>query len=143
MLSLAQAQERPIPLDEIGAMKERFEEIIRAESSLTSLKRQLNVENGTYTEILRKLTDARTQAESNLEKVHLIENGKASPPVQILPKPEMIFAIGAILGLAVGLLFVLVFIALGAYSYTCGGLLLIYHLICTVVTVISIRMKDT
>ena len=42
-----------------------------------------------------------------------------------------------------GLLFVLVFIALGAYSYTCGGLLLIYHLICTVVTVISIRMKDT
>ncbi|MBR4201476.1 MAG: hypothetical protein IKQ91_09455 [Oscillospiraceae bacterium] len=43
----------------------------------------------------------------------------------------------------VGLLFVLVFIALGAYSYICGGLLLIFHLICTAVTVISIRMKDT
>lgn len=37
MLSLAQAQERPIPLDEIGAMKARFEEIIRGESAMTKI----------------------------------------------------------------------------------------------------------
>lgn len=56
----------------------------------------------------------------------------------------------AILGLilqavtaVLGFLFVVIFIALGAYSEVCGGILLLYHLICTVVTVVSIRMKDT
>lgn len=39
MLSLAQEQKRPIPLDEIGAMKERFEEIIRTESATTKIGR--------------------------------------------------------------------------------------------------------
>lgn len=44
-----------------------------------------------------------------------------------------------------GLLFVVIFIVLGdgAYKYVSGGILLLYHLICTVVTVLSVRMKDT
>lgn len=42
-----------------------------------------------------------------------------------------------------GLLFAIIFIALGAYNEVSGGLLLLFHLICTLVTVISIRMKDT
>lgn len=42
-----------------------------------------------------------------------------------------------------GFLFVLIFIILGAYSEVSGGILLIYHLICTIVTVLTIRMKDT
>ena len=42
-----------------------------------------------------------------------------------------------------GFLFVLIFIILGAYSEVSGGILLIYHLICTIVTILTIRMKDT
>lgn len=42
-----------------------------------------------------------------------------------------------------GLIYVLIFIALGAYSDVRGGLLLTYHLICILVTVLAIRMKDT
>lgn len=37
MLSLAQAQERPIPLDEIGAVISHLEDIIRAESAATKI----------------------------------------------------------------------------------------------------------
>lgn len=42
-----------------------------------------------------------------------------------------------------GFLFILIFIILGAYNEVSGGILLIYHLICTVVTILTIRMKDT
>ena len=42
-----------------------------------------------------------------------------------------------------GLVYVILFIALGAYSDVRGGLLLVYHLICILVTVLAIRMKDT
>lgn len=42
-----------------------------------------------------------------------------------------------------GLLFAMIFIMLGAYAEVSGGILLLYHLICTIVTVVSIRMKDT
>ena len=42
-----------------------------------------------------------------------------------------------------GFLFVLIFIILGAYNEVSGGILLAYHLICTVVTIMTIRMKDT
>lgn len=83
-------------------------EIAKAESQLSSLERQLKVESNAYNEILTRLTDARSQAEGNLEKVHLVEGGRASPAVQILPKPLMIFTVGGLLGLGVGLLFVLI-----------------------------------
>ena len=42
-----------------------------------------------------------------------------------------------------GLLFAVVFILLGAYKDISGAVLLLYHIICTVVTVLSVRMKDT
>lgn len=42
-----------------------------------------------------------------------------------------------------GLIYVILFISLGAYSDVRGGLLLVYHLICILVTVLAIRMKDT
>ena len=42
-----------------------------------------------------------------------------------------------------GFLFVLIFISLGAYQEVSGGILLFYHLICTVVTILTLRMKDT
>ena len=42
-----------------------------------------------------------------------------------------------------GLLFAVLFIALGAYKDVSGAILLLYHLICTVITVLSVRMKDT
>ena len=42
-----------------------------------------------------------------------------------------------------GLLFAVIFILLGAYKDVSGGVLLLYHVICTVITVLSVRMKDT
>jgi hypothetical protein len=42
-----------------------------------------------------------------------------------------------------GLLFAVIFIALKAYKDVTGGILLLYHIICTVFTVLSVRMKDT
>ncbi len=42
-----------------------------------------------------------------------------------------------------GFLFILVFVLLGAYNEITGGLILIYHVICTIVTILTIRMKDT
>lgn len=42
-----------------------------------------------------------------------------------------------------GFLFILIFVLLGAYHEICGGILLLYHLICTTVTILAIRMKDT
>ena len=41
-----------------------------------------------------------------------------------------------------GLLFVLIFILMDASSDLCGSILLIYHIVCTVITVLAIRMKD-
>lgn len=55
-------------------------------------------------------------------------------------------SIGMILQAAtacLGLLFVILFIALGAYSEVSGGILVVYHLICTLVTILTVRMKDT
>ena len=42
-----------------------------------------------------------------------------------------------------GFIYVLVFILLSAYEDISGGLLLTYHLICTIVTIASVRLKDT
>ena len=42
-----------------------------------------------------------------------------------------------------GLLFAVIFILVGAYKDVSGGIVLLYHLICTVITVLSVRMKDT
>lgn len=42
-----------------------------------------------------------------------------------------------------GFLYVLVFVFLRAYEDISGGILLLYHLICTLVTICSVRMKDT
>lgn len=42
-----------------------------------------------------------------------------------------------------GFLFILIFVLLGAYNEISGGILLLYHLICTAVTIMTIRMKDT
>ncbi len=42
-----------------------------------------------------------------------------------------------------GLLYVLIFIVFGAYSDISGGILLMYHLICTLITVVAVKMKDT
>ncbi|MBQ6042000.1 MAG: hypothetical protein IJL32_14655 [Oscillospiraceae bacterium] len=42
-----------------------------------------------------------------------------------------------------GLLFAVLFIFIRAYKDVSGGVLLMYHLICTIVTVLSVRMKDT
>ena len=55
-------------------------------------------------------------------------------------------ALGLILQIVtacLGFLYVLVFIFLNAYEDVTGGILLLFHLICTVVTVCSVRMKDT
>ncbi len=42
-----------------------------------------------------------------------------------------------------GFIYVLVFILLSAYEDISGGLLLLYHIICTIVTISSVRLKDT
>ncbi|HAG13416.1 MAG TPA: hypothetical protein DCG49_06090 [Ruminococcus sp.] len=42
-----------------------------------------------------------------------------------------------------GLLFVVIFVLLGAGNNLCGAILLIYHVICSIITIMSIRMKDT
>ncbi|MBP0987861.1 MAG: hypothetical protein J6S92_06235, partial [Oscillospiraceae bacterium] len=42
-----------------------------------------------------------------------------------------------------GFLFIMIFVLLGAYNEISGGILLLYHLICTAVTIMTIRMKDT
>ena len=42
-----------------------------------------------------------------------------------------------------GFLYVLIFVLLNDYEDISGGLLLVYHLICSLVTVCSIRLKDT
>ena len=43
----------------------------------------------------------------------------------------------------IGLIYVILFILLGAYKDVSSGILLIYHLICTVATILAVRMKDT
>ena len=42
-----------------------------------------------------------------------------------------------------GLIYALVFILMGAYSDLSGAVLLIYHAACTVITVLSVRLKET
>lgn len=42
-----------------------------------------------------------------------------------------------------GLLYAFIFILLGAYHDISGGILLMYHFICTLITILSVRMKDT
>lgn len=42
-----------------------------------------------------------------------------------------------------GFLFILIFVLLGANNEISGGMILAYHLICTVITILTIRMKDT
>lgn len=43
----------------------------------------------------------------------------------------------------IGFIYVILFVLLGAYRDISGGILLIYHLICTTVTILAVRMKDT
>ena len=55
-------------------------------------------------------------------------------------------ALGLILQIVtacLGFLYVLLFVLLHDYEDISGGLLLVYHLICTAITVCSIRLKDT
>lgn len=44
---------------------------------------------------------------------------------------------------ALGLLYAIVFILLGAYANVAGAIVLIYHIVCTIITICSVRMKNT
>ena len=44
---------------------------------------------------------------------------------------------------SIGFIYVILFVLLGAYKDISGGILLIYHLICSIVTIMAVRMKDT
>lgn len=97
-------QKREDLKSELAALEQR---IVLAESSLGILEDDYKAAN----EILRGLNSdenkARLEAESNNEIITIGSEAKASLE-PVLPKPILIFGIGTVLALALGLLFVLV-----------------------------------
>ncbi|MBR1588641.1 MAG: AAA family ATPase [Kiritimatiellae bacterium] len=83
------------------------QKIVYADAGLKELEQKKTVSNEIYLSLLKKEHEARIAAEQNNEIVRV---GRTAfvPKVPVLPNVIVIFAAGAVLSLALGLLFVLV-----------------------------------
>ena len=83
------------------------QKIVQAEAGLQQLEREKDVSSTLYKDLLQKENEARIAAEANNEIVR-VGRPALVPSKPVLPNPVIIFAAGAVLALALGLLFVLV-----------------------------------
>ena len=83
------------------------QKIVSAEAGLQQLEREKDVSSTLYKDLLQKENEARIAAEANNEIVR-VGRPALVPSKPVLPNPVIIFAAGALLSLALGLLFVLV-----------------------------------
>lgn len=83
------------------------QKIVSAEAGLQQLEREKDVSSTLYKDLLQKENEARIAAEANNEIVR-VGRPALVPSKPVLPNPVVIFAAGAIISLALGLLFVLV-----------------------------------
>lgn len=151
-----------IKLDASGTIKHWLRELerenlfllVRSNDALLSQRRIAKMFG--FPEQMLKILPPRLEPDFVAETVPLEQSapsmlcaGRLAGFVQTIVGAKRIRSI-ATLGLIIqavtaclGLLFVLLFILLGSYHDISGGILLIYHVICTVITLMCVRMKDT
>lgn len=128
--------------------------LIRSNDALLSQRSIARMFN--FPEDLLKVMPARLEAEYTAEtrplqtaKPSMLCAGRLAGFVQTIVGARRIrsaASLGMILQTVtaiLGLIYALVFILMGAYSDLSGAVLLIYHAACTVITILSVRLKET
>ena len=101
---LAEFRDKRAELD--GDLVANEQKIVSVESGLEQLERQKTVDTQLYQEMLSKLNEARILAEQQTETVRP-GRPATEPKKPVLPQPMIIFPVGAFVGFAFGILFVL------------------------------------
>lgn len=95
-------------LQNVSALEAKLAAISRASLELRQLEREADALRGTYEDWLARLSEARSQVELQRAEAVLVNAAKI-PAGPSAPRPKLLTAFGAVVGLAIGLVVTVVF----------------------------------